>query len=83
MRREASMEAWLFILLIIATVVGIFVLGLVAVKTYRKFRPFEEEVSDGFSISVSHSVQSDGFFKILFVGLALSSPILYFIYSSL
>jgi hypothetical protein len=77
------MEAWLFILLIVATVVGVFCLGLVVMKLYRKFRPFEEEVSEGFSISVSHNAQSDGFFKILIVGLVLSSPVLYYLYSTL
>jgi hypothetical protein len=77
------MEAWLFILLIIGSIIGVFVVGIVAVKFYRKIRPFEEEASNGFSISVSHNVQRDGFFKIFFVGLLLTSPALYFVYSSM
>ena len=83
MRNGSSTEAWLFMLLIIASVIGVFVVGMVAVKFYRKLRPFEEETSSGFSISVSHNVQRDGFFKIFFVGLLLTSPVLYFVFSSI
>ena len=83
MRNGSSMEAWLFILLIIGSIIGVFVVGMIAVKLYRKLRPFEEEASNGFSISVSHNVQRDGFFKILFVGILLTSPVLYFLYSSM
>jgi hypothetical protein len=76
------MEAWLFMLVIIASIIGVFVVGIVAVKLYRKLRPFEEEASTGFSISVSHNVQRDGFFKIFFVGLLLTSPALYLLFLS-
>ncbi|XPF95270.1 hypothetical protein ACM9HF_04455 [Colwellia sp. RE-S-Sl-9] len=83
MSNGSSIEAWLFILIIIASIIGVFVVGAIAVKLYRKFRPFEEEVSDGFSISVSHKAQQDGFFKILLIGLVLCSPALYYVYSAM
>ncbi|MGJ8694006.1 MAG: hypothetical protein ACSHW0_16175 [Thalassotalea sp.] len=83
MRRQASMEAWLFILILIAIIVGIFLIGLVAVKLYRKSKPFKEESSDNLSISISHTIPSDGFFKIYFVGLLITSPVLYYLYEAM
>ncbi len=80
MRNGSSIEAWLFMLLIVVSIIAVIVVGSVALKIYRKFRPFEEETSEGFSISVSHNIQRDGFFKILFVGLLLTSPALYFLF---
>lgn len=83
MRNGSSIEAWLFILIMIVSIISIFVVGMIAVKIYRKFRPFEEAATDGFSISVSHKAQQDGFFKILFIGLVLCSPALYYLYTAM
>jgi len=90
MQNGSYMEAWLFIILIIASMIGVVVIGIgvvvlgtVAIKFYRKFRPFEEENSSGFSISISHHVQRDSFFKIFIVGLVLASPVFYLVYLSI
>ena len=82
-RVEKSMEGWLFVLIIVFSVIAVFFVGLFAVKIYRKIKPFEEVESEGFSISVSHNIQSDGFFKTYFIGLILCSPILYYFYTML
>ena len=83
MRNGSSIEAWLFMLITVISIVVVFVVGIVAMKLYRKLRPFEEQGNNGFSISIAHNLQTDGFFKIFFVGLLLTSPILYILYSNI
>ncbi|WP_417699097.1 hypothetical protein [Pseudoalteromonas lipolytica] len=79
--RHTSNEAWLFLLLVVLAIVMPFIIGLVVVKTYRRFKPIEQADTD--SVSIMSSIESkDSFFKILFVGFFVSSPIFYGLYHS-
>ena len=83
MRNGSSLEAWLFVVLMIASIVGVFFVGSLAMKIYRIFKPFEKRDPDAFSISIANDIQVDGFFKTYFVGLVLCTPVLYYLFDSL
>lgn len=74
--RKTSAEAWLLVAMIIVLIVSVFIVGLIAVKVYRVFKPIEPPE---FASSIVLP-ESDGFFKIFFVGILLCSPGLYFVY---
>lgn len=81
--RRTSPEAWMFVLFVIAIIVLPIVVGMMLVKVYRQFKPLEEPKANTNAIAAMHSVNHDGFFKILFIGWVVCGPIFYFIYATI
>ncbi|CAM2860206.1 hypothetical protein SHLO109777_04720 [Shewanella loihica] len=82
MKRHASLSAWLFVIMIVVGIVGVFFTGFLALKIYRKYRPFPEP-SEEYSLLAYKNIQADGFFKTFFVGVLISSPVLYYLITEL
>ncbi|AZZ98549.1 hypothetical protein [Pseudoalteromonas sp. R3] len=79
--RNTVPEAWYLVLLVVTVVVVPFIVGLLIMKIYRYFKPFEQADQD--SIGLAHLTENrDGFFKIFFVGLVVCLPAFYLIYQA-
>lgn len=80
--RKTSPDAWVFVLFVVAVIAIPIIVGMLLVKGYRKFKPFEEPQASANAIAAIDNVKHDSFFKVLIVGWLVCGPIFYFIYTS-
>ncbi|MBQ4811104.1 hypothetical protein A7985_01160 [Pseudoalteromonas luteoviolacea] len=78
--KSTSIEAWLFVVLLITAITIPFLVGVIFFKIYRRIRPFEVPDEESFSIAANISATSDSFFKILITGYFISSPVIYLLF---
>ncbi|KAF7786268.1 hypothetical protein PRUB_a0777 [Pseudoalteromonas rubra] len=79
--RNTVPEAWYLVILIVAMVVLPLIVGLLTMKVYRHFRPFERNEQDSIGLA-DLTENRDSFFKLFFVGLLICLPVFLFFYQA-
>jgi hypothetical protein len=75
---EAPWELWAILLSIILFAGLPIIVGVIAIKLFRLFRPIEQV--EERRIGTVGSSNKDGFFKILLVGWLICGPVYYIVY---